>query len=125
MQASLPSDSYWKYSTSAFTKFRQKSVDTHGFSLGEYHVSYLEPLLCSGEKPYHCPHEGCAKAFAQLSNLQNHVKQHEKSSMVLDPSLIMDRDDSKPYVCRICQRRFATETSLNKHAAKVSSVTTG
>ena len=74
-------------------------------------------LPTTGEKPYRCTMEACEKAFAQLSNLQNHMKQHEKE---LNPGgRSSGGDQKKPYSCHVCQRRFATDSSLNNHVAKV------
>ena len=36
----------------------------------------------------------------------------------------MSQADKKPYNCNICDRRFATEASLNHHVTKVGKATT-
>ncbi len=70
-------------------------------------------LLLAGERPYRCPFAGCDKAFAQLSNLQQHQKNHEGKRAA---------DDARPFLCRVCDRRFTTDNGLAKHIAKVGTV---
>lgn len=54
---------------------------------------------------------GCDKAFAQLSNLQQHQKNHENKKAA---------EEQRPFFCRICDRRFSSDNGLTKHIAKVS-----
>ena len=75
----------------------------------------LSPHFCgfslSGERPYRCSFVGCDKAFAQLSNLQQHQRNHENK---------LAAEEQRPFFCRICDRRFTTDNGLTKHIAKVS-----
>ena len=75
----------------------------------------LSPHFCdfslSGERPYRCSFVGCDKAFAQLSNLQQHQRNHENKQAA---------EEQRPFFCRFCDRRFTTDNGLTKHIAKVS-----
>lgn len=65
-------------------------------------------LCISGEKPYRCPLDGCDKAFAQMSNLQHHMRQHDKATF-----------GQKQCMCPFCDRGYASEKSLKSHLSKV------
>ena len=67
----------------------------------------LFPIF-SGEKPYKCPLDGCDKAFAQMSNLQHHMRQHDKATF-----------GQKHCMCPFCDRGYASEKSLKSHISKV------
>lgn len=56
----------------------------------------------TGEKPYHCNHTGCTKAFSNSSDRAKHQRTH------LIP---------KPYACEIvgCNKRYTDPSSLRKH----------
>jgi len=59
----------------------------------------------TGEKPYHCPHVGCDRAFADKSNLRSH--------------LLIHTAEGKRYVCNRCNRAFAQKRYLHKHRLEV------
>ena len=69
--------------------------------------------LLSGEKPYACKLEGCDKAFAQMANLQHHMRMHNKDgTKPHDPT-------EKPYKCDECFQEFHTQRGVNCHKQKV------
>lgn len=69
--------------------------------------------MISGEKPYACKLEGCDKAFAQMANLQHHMRMHNKDgTKPHDPS-------EKPYKCDECFQEFHTQRGVNCHKQKV------
>lgn len=77
----------------------------------KYKVDAIFICVCvSGEKPYRCPLDGCDKAFAQMSNLQHHMRQHDKATF-----------GQKQCMCPFCDRGYASEKSLKSHLSKVSS----
>ena len=75
-------------------------------------------LVCAGERPYRCHLEDCGRAFIQLSNLQQHLRNHDAQ---------VERAKNRPFHCSICGKGFATESSLRTHTAKVNihSIPTG
>ncbi|XP_064641985.1 zinc finger protein 384-like [Lineus longissimus] len=64
----------------------------------------------TGEKPYKCSIPNCNKAFAQLSNLQHHQRNHDQNKA---------KSSRKSFYCTVCQRGFVTESSLDKHIARL------
>lgn len=64
-----------------------------------------------GERPYRCHLAECGRAFIQLSNLQQHLRNHDAQ---------VERAKNRPFHCTICGKGFATESSLRTHAAKVN-----
>lgn len=66
----------------------------------------------SGERPYKCHLQDCGRAFIQLSNLQQHLRNHDAQ---------VERAKNRPFHCNICGKGFATESSLRTHTSKVSS----
>ena len=52
----------------------------------------------------------CGRAFIQLSNLQQHLRNHDAQ---------LERAKNRPFQCAICGKGFATESSLRTHTAKV------
>ena len=70
----------------------------------------------SGERPYKCHIPECGRAFIQLSNLQQHLRNHESQ---------IERLKNRPFHCNICGKGFATESSLRTHTGKVSLRTGG
>ncbi|KOB78810.1 Uncharacterized protein OBRU01_01691 [Operophtera brumata] len=63
----------------------------------------------SGERPYKCHLPDCGRAFIQLSNLQQHLRNHDAQ---------VERAKNRPFHCNICGKGFATESSLRTHTAK-------
>lgn len=53
-----------------------------------------------GEKPYHCPWEGCSWKFARSDELTRHYRKHT---------------GQKPYECLLCQRAFSRSDHLALH----------
>jgi uncharacterized Zn-finger protein len=53
----------------------------------------------------------CGRAFIQLSNLQQHLRNHDAQ---------LERAKNRPFQCAICGKGFATESSLRTHTAKVT-----
>ncbi|KAK1129602.1 hypothetical protein K0M31_019317 [Melipona bicolor] len=68
-----------------------------------------------GERPYKCHLPDCGRAFIQLSNLQQHLRNHDAQ---------VERAKNRPFHCNICGKGFATESSLRTHTSKVSHVCT-
>lgn len=66
-----------------------------------------------GERPYKCHLPDCGRAFIQLSNLQQHLRNHDAQ---------VERAKNRPFHCNICGKGFATESSLRTHTSKVSNV---
>ncbi len=66
-----------------------------------------------GERPYKCHLPECGRAFIQLSNLQQHLRNHDAQ---------VERAKNRPFHCNICGKGFATESSLRTHTSKVSHV---
>lgn len=64
-----------------------------------------------GERPYKCHLPECGRAFIQLSNLQQHLRNHDSQ---------MERAKNRPFHCNICGKGFASESSLRTHRSKVS-----
>ncbi|KAK4023538.1 hypothetical protein OUZ56_008943 [Daphnia magna] len=62
-----------------------------------------------GERPYRCHVPECGRAFIQLSNLQQHLRNHDAQ---------LERAKNRPFQCAICGKGFATESSLRTHTAK-------
>lgn len=73
----------------------------------------LQGCVCfvPGEKPYSCKFEGCDRAFAQLSNLQHHMRNHEDQ---------VKKEASRVHKCLVCHRSYTNESSLKAHTLKVS-----
>ncbi|TGZ52632.1 Uncharacterized protein DBV15_07094 [Temnothorax longispinosus] len=67
------------------------------------------------ERPYKCHLPDCGRAFIQLSNLQQHLRNHDAQ---------VERAKNRPFHCNICGKGFATESSLRTHTSKVSHVCT-
>lgn len=65
---------------------------------------------CPGERPYKCHLPECGRAFIQLSNLQQHLRNHDAQ---------VERAKNRPFHCNICGKGFATESSLRTHTSKV------
>ena len=61
---------------------------------------------------YKCHVPDCGRAFIQLSNLQQHLRSHVSQS---------ERLKNRPFHCAICDRGFATESSMRTHNSKVCS----
>jgi uncharacterized Zn-finger protein len=70
--------------------------------------------LFLGERPYRCHVPECGRAFIQLSNLQQHLRNHDAQ---------LERAKNRPFQCAICGKGFATESSLRTHTAKVTKLT--
>lgn len=77
-------------------------------------VHFSDQALCLiffvGERPYRCHVPECGRAFIQLSNLQQHLRNHDAQ---------LERAKNRPFQCAICGKGFATESSLRTHTAKV------
>ena len=71
----------------------------------------LNHYIFSGERPYKCHVPDCGRAFIQLSNLQQHLRNHESQ---------LERLKNRPFHCAICGKGFATESSMRTHNSKVS-----
>ncbi|XP_054746609.1 putative uncharacterized protein DDB_G0288537 [Anastrepha obliqua] len=65
--------------------------------------------LFRGERPYKCHLPDCGRAFIQLSNLQQHLRNHDAQ---------VERAKNRPFHCNICGKGFATESSLRTHTSK-------
>ena len=63
---------------------------------------------------YKCHVPDCGRAFIQLSNLQQHLRSHVSQS---------ERLKNRPFHCAICDRGFATESSMRTHNSKVCTTT--
>lgn len=61
-----------------------------------------------GEKPYRCPIPGCNRAFPQQSNLNHHLRNHDKPAPPPENT------------CSLCMRTYASETVLRSHISKVT-----
>ncbi|GFY41509.1 zinc finger protein [Trichonephila inaurata madagascariensis] len=61
------------------------------------------------ERPYKCHLPECGRAFIQLSNLQQHLRNHDSQ---------MERAKNRPFHCNICGKGFASESSLRTHRSK-------
>ncbi|KAF7390803.1 hypothetical protein HZH66_009283 [Vespula vulgaris] len=61
------------------------------------------------ERPYKCHLPDCGRAFIQLSNLQQHLRNHDAQ---------VERAKNRPFHCNICGKGFATESSLRTHTSK-------
>lgn len=51
-------------------------------------------------KKYKCEYENCLKSFNMISTLKDHIRTH---------------DNTKPFVCFICNRGFSQNTNLKQH----------
>ena len=98
------------------------TVQNQTLSPWHHHIvvtSFISHKLCSllnltffaGERPYKCHIPECGRAFIQLSNLQQHLRNHESQ---------IERLKNRPFHCNICGKGFATESSLRTHTGKVS-----
>ena len=77
-------------------------------------ITIIKHCMCvcmSGERPYKCHIPECGRAFIQLSNLQQHLRNHESQ---------IERLKNRPFHCNICGKGFATESSLRTHTGKVT-----
>ena len=75
-----------------------------------FHILFLFFCFFLGERPYRCHVPECGRAFIQLSNLQQHLRNHDAQ---------LERAKNRPFQCAICGKGFATESSLRTHTAKV------
>ncbi|ROT78588.1 putative Krueppel-like 1 isoform X2 [Penaeus vannamei] len=74
----------------------------------------LTPTL--RERPYKCHLPDCGRAFIQLSNLQQHLRNHDAQ---------LERMKNRPFHCNICGKGFATESSLRTHTSKHAALVGG
>lgn len=87
----------------------------HEFTF-EFLKAYIKDIqnvlfhFVTGERPYKCHLPDCGRAFIQLSNLQQHLRNHDAQ---------VERAKNRPFHCNICGKGFATESSLRTHTAKV------
>lgn len=81
------------------------------FGFGGLHINVYERVIL-GERPYKCHLPDCGRAFIQLSNLQQHLRNHDAQ---------VERAKNRPFHCNICGKGFATESSLRTHTSKVGS----
>jgi uncharacterized Zn-finger protein len=81
------------------------------FGLVGLHFNDDERVIL-GERPYKCHLPDCGRAFIQLSNLQQHLRNHDAQ---------VERAKNRPFHCNICGKGFATESSLRTHTSKVGS----
>lgn len=77
------------------------------------HFTFFIFTSFQGERPYKCHLPDCGRAFIQLSNLQQHLRNHDAQ---------VERAKNRPFHCNICGKGFATESSLRTHTSKVSNV---
>ncbi|KAK6640042.1 hypothetical protein RUM43_008319 [Polyplax serrata] len=68
-----------------------------------------QTITISCERPYKCHLPECGRAFIQLSNLQQHLRNHDAQ---------VERAKNRPFHCNICGKGFATESSLRTHTSK-------
>ena len=61
---------------------------------------YNKESFIAGERPYHCPMEGCEKRFARSDELSRHRRMHT---------------GEKKFACSMCGRRFVRSDHLMKH----------
>ncbi len=61
----------------------------------------------TGEKPFHCPWDGCHWAFRRSDELTRHYRRHT---------------GEKPFQCRFCDKAFSRSDHLNLHMLKHKSV---
>ncbi|EEC13005.1 zinc finger protein, putative [Ixodes scapularis] len=83
----------------------------HGLSLF-FTSTVLTVVTCLSpcwERPYKCHLPECGRAFIQLSNLQQHLRNHDSQ---------MERAKSRPFHCNICGKGFASDSSLRTHRSK-------
>uniref|UniRef100_A0A1A9W9R7 C2H2-type domain-containing protein n=1 Tax=Glossina brevipalpis TaxID=37001 RepID=A0A1A9W9R7_9MUSC len=94
----------------------------------------------TGNRPYHCPAEGCYKCFAQSTNLKRHMLMHSNptrkwsrpvSSKQLiagrlelgeNPSLVYletNHHGDKKFTCQICKKSFHSHYHLIKHMRRL------
>lgn len=79
----------------------------------EYLNNSYNIAIITGERPYKCHLPECGRAFIQLSNLQQHLRNHDAQ---------VERAKNRPFHCNICGKGFATESSLRTHTSKVRRV---
>lgn len=100
---------FFIHKTSFFLQF----VFSFSF-LSHWNALFFSSLVCNlhlGERPYKCHLPDCGRAFIQLSNLQQHLRNHDAQ---------VERAKNRPFHCNICGKGFATESSLRTHTSKVS-----
>lgn len=110
-----------RFSANAIEQFWMgKCIRLPQSSLREYHTELSctrvgnkveQDHLSAGERPYKCHLPECGRAFIQLSNLQQHLRNHDAQ---------VERAKNRPFHCNICGKGFATESSLRTHTSKVS-----
>jgi len=91
--------------------FSQRQIDFGAFHYVFCHLFKL--FVVAGERPYKCHLPECGRAFIQLSNLQQHLRNHDAQ---------VERAKNRPFHCNICGKGFATESSLRTHTSKVGTV---
>ena len=89
------------------------------------HILMRHKGIHSGEKPFQC--EFCEKAFRQKSNLEDHclrihfqneLPETESVAKINASGLGSERlffFDGRQYVCRVCDQRFGTFSSVRRH----------
>lgn len=73
--------------------------------------------LLLGEKPHHCPIEGCIKSFAQSSSLSYHVRNHKKQ----DERKLNHGNGKRPYKKRKAFSNLGDEIRSNCNTITVNS----
>lgn len=92
------------------TYYSYEKADVLKCSVCSFYFHLIFFFFSSGERPYRCHLAECGRAFIQLSNLQQHLRNHDAQ---------VERAKNRPFHCTICGKGFATESSLRTHAAKV------
>ncbi|OAD54282.1 hypothetical protein WN48_08115 [Eufriesea mexicana] len=84
----------------------RRDIGTHAHTYTHIHT---HTHIHTGERPYKCHLPDCGRAFIQLSNLQQHLRNHDAQ---------VERAKNRPFHCNICGKGFATESSLRTHTSK-------